>query len=89
MAARESGKNGAQGEYDRLVQLTRENRYAFVSVEELRIITRIGEKQMIHLRKVAAKDDKSDPWYGGQDLTSVEKFWEWYWGPRRQLEKKY
>jgi len=76
------------GQYAQLLELVKENPDVSVNTEELRIISRIGQKAMIRLKKLAASDPESDPWLGSGDLTIPRVFFQWYTGRRRELEKK-
>jgi hypothetical protein len=88
-------RNGLIAEYEKLIQEAKENPWRLFDVNEIRVLFRIGEKQMTRLRKLSAKDfvdtgRKNDPWGDGNGtVTRPERFADWYWGRRVDLEEKY
>jgi hypothetical protein len=86
-AGENSNGNGASREYERLLKLAKENPWRLFNAGEMVVLFNIGEKAMTRLRKLSMKDRKSDPWSG--DKTHPEKFAEWFWGRRIELEEKH
>lgn len=77
---------GARTTYtrDELNRLARENPYLTFNVGQIRLLFDLPEVVMTRLRKLAQKDRKTDPWIN--DKTRPEKFQEWLWGRRIDLE---
>lgn len=69
---------------DELNQLAKENLFVLFNGVQIRILFDIGESAMTRFRKLASKERGSDPWIN--DKTRPEKFNEWLWSKRIQLE---
>jgi hypothetical protein len=82
-ATRES--RGSPREAERLNKLARENPWRLFNVEQICRIFGLGESTLTRLRKLAARDQDSDPWIA--DRTRPEVFAEWLWHKRKELEK--
>jgi hypothetical protein len=82
-ATRKSG--GSPREAERLNKLAHENPWRLFSVEQICRIFGLGESTLTRLRKLAARDQGSDPWIA--DRTRPEVFAEWLWHKRKELEK--
>jgi hypothetical protein len=61
--------------------------YRLFRVHEILTLFNLDDKRLIRYRKLSARDPKSDPWIG--DKTRPEKFAEWLWGKRFELEEKH
>jgi hypothetical protein len=61
--------------------------YRLFRLHEILKMFNLDDKRMIRYRKLSAHDPKSDPWIG--DKTRPEKFAEWLWGKRLELEEKH
>lgn len=72
-------------DYDRLLAMARENPWCVFNVNEIRVLFGIPEHQLTRLRKLAARDPETDPWLN--DKTRPEKFHDWLWSKRFELEK--
>jgi hypothetical protein len=75
--------NGALAEG--LNKLAHDNPWRLFNVGEIRAIFDIGETAVTRLRKLASRDQSTDPWVN--DKTRPEKFHAWLWGTRIDLEK--
>jgi hypothetical protein len=59
--------------------------YRLYRLHEILKMFNLDDKRMIHYRKLSARDPTSNPWIG--DKTRPEKFAEWLWGKRFELEE--
>lgn len=71
--------------YRELVQDINCNRGRFLNLGELAVYRRLPLLRIRELRALAERDRKTDPW-AGTNFTQAEKFDEWYWGRRIELE---
>jgi hypothetical protein len=71
--------------YRELVRDLSENRGRFLNLGELAVYRQLPLLRIRQLHELAEKDPRSDPWAGG-NFTQAEKFDEWYWGRRIELE---
>jgi hypothetical protein len=62
-------------------------RYQLFFVHEIRRMFGIDDAAMRRFRKLSSRDPETDPWIN--DKTRPEKFHEWLWGKRIELEKKH
>ena len=60
--------------------------YRLYRLHEILKMFNLDDKRMIYYRKLSARDPMSNPWIG--DKTRPEKFAEWLWGKRLELEEK-
>jgi hypothetical protein len=60
--------------------------YRLFRLHEVLKMFNLDDKRMIRYRKLSAHDPKSNPWIG--DKTRPEKFAEWLWDKRLELEEK-
>ena len=61
--------------------------YRLFRLHEVLKMFNLDDKRMVRYRKLSAHDPKSNPWIG--DKTRPEKFAEWLWGKRLELEEKH
>ncbi len=80
-------KQGSGAELQSLYKKADTLRYRLLMVHEIRKMFNIDELGMRRFRRLAARDPESDPWIG--DKTLPQKFHEWLWGKRLELEKKH
>ena len=59
--------------------------YRLYRLHEILKMFNLDDKRMIYYRKLSARDPMSNPWIG--DKTRPEKFAEWLWGKRFELEE--
>lgn len=71
----------------KLNQEAHDNPWRLFNVTEIRAIFNIGEQTMIRFRKLASRDQTTDPWIN--DVTRPEKFEAWLWGKRIELEMQH
>ena len=60
--------------------------YRLFQLHEILKMFNLDDKRMIRYRKLSARDPKSNPWIG--DKTRPEKFAEWLWTKRLELEEE-
>jgi hypothetical protein len=60
--------------------------YRLFPLHEILTMFNLDDKRMIRYRKLSARDAKSNPWIG--DKTRPEKFAEWLWDKRLELEEQ-
>jgi len=61
--------------------------YRLFRLHEVLKMFNLHDKRMVRYRRLSAHDPKSNPWIG--DKTRPEKFAEWLWGKRLELEEKH
>jgi len=61
--------------------------YRLFQLHEILKMFNLDDKRMIYYRKLSARDPMSNPWIG--DKTRPEKFADWLWGKRLELEEKH
>gem|GEM_PF-3541554 len=61
--------------------------YRLFRLHEVLKMFNLDDKRMVRYRRLSAHDPKSNPWIG--DKTRPEKFAEWLWGKRLELEEKH
>jgi hypothetical protein len=71
--------------YKELVDDVNNNGGRFLNLSELAVYRRLPLLRIRELHSLAEKDPRTDPW-AGTNFTQPEKFDEWYWGHRIELE---
>jgi hypothetical protein len=71
--------------YKQLVSEVNKNSGQFLNLSELAVYRRLPLLRIRELHSLAEKDPRTDPW-AGTNFTQPEKFDEWYWGRRIELE---
>src|ERR1043166_9382060 len=61
--------------------------YRLYRLHEILKMFNLDDKRMTYYRKLSGSDPISNPWIG--DKTRPEKFAEWLWGKRLELEEKH
>jgi hypothetical protein len=85
----EQKKAARNGKIDRerLLALAKDNPYQLFNVAQIRVLFDLPEHQLRRFRKLSGREPKTDPWMN--DLTRPEKFHDWLWGKRYELEIQY
>lgn len=85
--AQKKGSGNGTRTRSQLLALAKDNPFRLFNVTEIRVLFEIPEHQLRRFRKLSSRDPSSDPWIF--DLTRPEKFHDWIWGKRLELELLY